>query len=197
MLSPECFAAQMSLLSEYFNKPLSDALASIYYRALKGLTDDQMKSAVSAAVETKQFMPKVVELIELVQGKPEDISLAALERLDHAVRHAGKYRSVDFEDKAINATIRLMGGWPRLCETDEDEWRQFRSREFQRIYSSLSKRPVPADTGAPLVGIAEAENLKKGHDIEPPMRIERRRDLVLLPASNEEVLMLPEGDSDD
>jgi hypothetical protein len=174
----ETFKQCMITLSEYFGKDLSPIAIEAYHDALGDFSDDEMRRATKLSLKTKQFMPKAVELVELVRGGAQDASIEALERVEYAFKAVGKYRSVDFEDKAINATVRLMGGWPELCELTEDEWRRFRSKDFQKIYASMRSKPVPTDTGLALPGIAEAENLKGGRDVEAPMLVERRQGSV-------------------
>lgn len=184
MLNPDLFAGDISALSELFSKPMSDALLEIYYNALKDLSDEEFKRATSDAAKTCIHMPRPAELRKLARGDTQDQSLDALERVEHAFRAAGKYRSVDFEDKAINAAIRLMGGWPGLCELSEDEWRQFRSREFQKMYMSFSSRSISGDTCAALPGLVEIDSLKNGFKTDAP---------VMIGARTEAPLMLVEG----
>ncbi len=58
------FKSNFTALGEYFNKPQSEALAKIYWRKLKHLTDEQFESAVSACLDDCKFFPKIPEITE-------------------------------------------------------------------------------------------------------------------------------------
>lgn len=85
-----------------------------------------------------------------------DRSSAAWIELRDAIQKHGAYASVDFEDPAINATVRLLGGWVALCMKDAATFERRTRREFRRMYRALAVdvRAPQAPRAPGLVGIA-------------------------------------------
>ncbi|GAG25741.1 unnamed protein product, partial [marine sediment metagenome] len=123
-------AAAICAISELLStKPLSDSLVDMYVSALDDLSAAEVEKAAHVAMRTLKFMPRPVELRELAgRGQPnlEDRALLAWGAVLRAINDgANSYDHVDFDDRAINATIRGMGGWPELLErggADFDVW---------------------------------------------------------------------------
>jgi len=167
------FAGLLKLLAETYNngKEPSMPLSELYFRVLEKYEIGQIETAVLKILESRVYngFPKPAEIIEQIEGSVDDKTVIAWATVSHAILHTGAYRSVDFEDRTINAVIDSMGGWIELCSTPENEmvWKQ---KEFERLYKAFYGRRYE-DLPASLPGIYEIENSKKGYESLPPVRI--------------------------
>lgn len=109
------FARLFTLLSETFNKAVSDSLAEIYFRTLKDFTIEQITHAVEQAIATKKFFPKPAELRELLVGNPEDRASNAWAAFLEAAANGGT-ASVQFADRATAMAMdATFGSWLEAC----------------------------------------------------------------------------------
>lgn len=89
----------------------------------------------------------------------EERAQIAWNRVRESMRKIGAYQSVSFSDRLVNAVIREMGGWVRLCETDSDSllWKE---KEFVKKYQMISRSGF--GDASPLPGIEEKNNRALG-----------------------------------
>jgi hypothetical protein len=145
------------LLGETYRQSVSKVTIEAYAVGLEGLTDQQILAAGKRAIQTNKFMPTPSELRELAGQGNGARSIAAWADLLRA-EGKGSYRHVDFEDPLINATIRMLGGWPamfvRRDSIDGDKWYRI---DFVRIYESLAAAGVDGEMCRPLPGLGMAQ----------------------------------------
>lgn len=82
------------------------------------------------------------------------------------MHRTGAYESVNFDDVAINAAIRNIGGWEKLCEiaADQIDWK---GKEFVSMYKTIVRTGI--GDGSPLHGITARANA--GRFDPPPPRL--------------------------
>src|SRR5688572_24797564 len=108
------FANLMMVLTAAFDVPMSPQRTEIFFRALTRFSLEQVKVAVNQAIETLKFLPKVAELIQIIEGEPGERAERAWQVLMNAYRQAGYWDSVIFEDAGISAAVVSMwGSWVR------------------------------------------------------------------------------------
>lgn len=153
MADKRLFTATVTMLAEYFGKPLTEAVMGAYWLGLGELTDDQIKGAVARSIRECKFMPTAAELLSFSGHKPRDVAgeaVVAWGIVRRALDALDVYGNPDF-GLVVNATVRNIGGWLYLCEAKlaDLEWRR---KDFERAYKVLAERdPIHLD-GAPLVG---------------------------------------------
>jgi len=178
------FARIMMALSEVFDggREPNALKIELYFQALKEFRIEDISGAATAMIRGRVYpsFPKPAEIIQEINGTGEDRSMFAWILVVGAIRRHGSYSSVKFDDPAIHSVIGVMGGWPMLCQTEEDElkWRQ---KEFDGLYQVLAKQD--GDHPDHLPGIVELENRINGYDdhIPEPIMVtgcERRLKLV-------------------
>ena len=86
-----------------------------------------------------------------------------------AVQRWGPYKSVNFQDCAVNAVIRDIGGWNRLCTRLGAEVEQFVKRDFEAAYDRFRASPAEYDC-SPLMGIHQSDKPKAISMYAPPHR---------------------------
>lgn len=109
------FAKLCALLSQVFEKQMSEVLIDIYFDSLKDFDIEQVTSAVHQAIKSRKFMPKVAELRELIEGGAEDRAAIAWTLFMEAVSNS-EQPSIQFSDKAMaTAMDAVFGGWTQAC----------------------------------------------------------------------------------
>lgn len=178
------FAIAIGAMFETFGLEATKAILHGYWLGLSDLSLEQVQHAVASAIRTCKHAPKPAELRDLAGlgvVNLEQLSLRAWGEALMAVSF-GPYRHIDFEDKAINAVIRSMGGWPnfvaRFTDAESEKWTRF---DFLKAYVAYATRPVGDEAGSPLAGLNEFESSSKNR--KPiPIRIPCN-DLARLTAS--------------
>ena len=185
------FANALGVLCEIHGKELSPLATQVYFKALEKFSIEEVEAAFSNAHVNCKWFPKPVELIELIQGGPENLSdRAEVEagKVLQAIKSHGAYLSVQLDDPVTAAVIQQgFGGWIKLCEdlkADSEKW--FR-KDFVKIYQAYARQGIKYD--GHLAGLIEAENTTRGftaHIPEPvligyddkPKRIQDETDIT-------------------
>ena len=157
------FFPVFTMLCETYNKQPTKSLASAYFMVLEDLTISEFQTAVKSVLATRKFtnLPMPADILEVVNGNPDDEALIALKELEDAMGIFGAYKSVIFKNKLIMACVEGMGGWQRICQMPLDEWK-FQKQEFLKLYKAYMKSGK-APLVDYLVGIAEQKNRFEGY----------------------------------
>lgn len=154
----------VSVLASTYGRQATPALLEGYLVGLEGLLLEEIEQAVKKALRTSKFMPTPAELRELAGDmKAEDAAVMAWDIATRAVQFIGWYRSVQFEDPAISATIRSLGGWQKFCERCGGEEEKWLRREFLATYVAYRRMGVSPEAAMPLVGEFERQNRLMGY----------------------------------
>ena len=167
------FINVMQLVSEQYGKNPSEGLISLYWQGLKNYDFQAVQDAIGRHLgntDTGQFMPKIADIIRMMQGSSQDAAFAAWSKVDKAVRSVGPYDTVVFDDPLIHKVLHDMGGWMGLCDKDDEAW-PFVAKEFETRYRGFKSRNEKVEYPAKLIGIFEAHNAKEGHKVAAPMLI--------------------------
>lgn len=168
----ETLIACVTVLAETFNRKVTETLVQAYSLGLRGLSDEQINEATATALASSRFMPSPAELRELAgQARVSDRAELAWLALEGAMRTCGPYKSVDFDDRTINAVVRSLGGWQQMFEVESKDWEFYRGK-FLKSYEALSRAGVGAEQSAPLLGLFDQENMRNGFGSKPPLLIE-------------------------
>lgn len=155
----EAFAGLMAALAETHNEALTPQRLEIYFRVLADWPIEVVAAAVDAAIRRLKFFPKPAELIELIEGSPEDRAEHAWQQFLVAVARCGTYRSLYCEDVVLAETIRrVYGSWADAGHVPRPEYdapgHQVHHKNFVSAYRNLARHPERWDPH--LVGIIEA-----------------------------------------
>jgi hypothetical protein len=156
MASNEKIMEVVSLLCEAFGRKPTELTIAVYKLAMSDVSDNSLMKAASKAARECKYMPTPAELREWAGCVPEaDRGLLAWAAVERSIS-IGPYKPVDFDDRAINATIRNLGGWvsflSRFTSAAEEKWVR---QEFLKCYASLAKSAIGDEEGAPLAGLAD------------------------------------------
>ena len=167
------FVDIIQAVSEQYGKRMSDSLIALYWQGLKDYDLAAVRDALGRHIrntDTGQFMPKIADIIRMLQGSSLDSALSAWAKVDRAVRQVGPYETVVFDDPIIHRVLHDMGGWIGLGNKTDEEW-PFVAKEFENRYRGFKARNERVEYPSTLIGIAEAHNAKEGRKVSPPMLI--------------------------
>lgn len=167
----------MGFLSATVGREVPKPQAEAWYQILGELEPIELQRGIVAALREHPVagLPPVGNILKharpVVSVDAETRSVAAWEGVLQAIRKVGGYQTVQFDDPAVTATIRALGGWVRLTEQPTDELVRFVRPQFLQTYRALSAAGVRAESAEPLIGLLDAENLRKGVDAEEPRMV--------------------------
>jgi hypothetical protein len=159
----EAFSELLTGALEVYSQRTSKLVINIWWNALEKYDFSIVEQAFGDHIvdpDVGQFAPKPANIIRNIEGSRETRAMLAWAKVYKAIRGVGGGSTVCFDDRFIHATIGDMGGWPRLCKTEEDEI-PFKAKEFEKRYNSLSKHGVK-EFPRKLVGHYESTNLAQG-----------------------------------
>lgn len=151
--------------SELYGKSVSEALAGIWWNALQAYDIEAVEEAFQrhmTSPDNGQFMPKPADIVRLLAGTSQDAALTAWAKVDKAVRTVGPYASVTFDDAIAMRVLQDMGGWIAFGTKSSEEW-PFVGNEFVKRYQGYRVRGEQPEYPSRLIGIAEADNVRRGH----------------------------------
>lgn len=151
------FGEALAALGVAFGREVDEPLLRAYWLALADLGAEAMLRACHQALRSCDRFPVPSELRRLAAGGPGGAA-AAWALVVKAIRAHGAYESVRFEDPAITAAIRQLGGWVRLCCLESHELHAFVAKDFARTYEALATVPLTDELTAPLRGLHEMTN---------------------------------------
>lgn len=155
----ERFRTALSGLAGTIGFELSQIALTGYWIGLDDLTIEEVEIACALALKRAKFMPKPVELRELIAGpSPADRAQIAWETFTAALSRYGSYLSLDFEDRCINAAVRSLGGLTQVAMLEGEAFTTWARKDFQRAYEAYARLHDPGEVGRYLVGRIEAQN---------------------------------------
>jgi len=151
---------------------LSMEALGLYFKMLQRFEFEAISRVIFGLIERNKFTPAISEIIQEIEGKPEERSSIAWAKVIKTLSDVGTYKSVQFDDPAIHYAITRMGGWIQLGQTHEDQMR-FVARDFERYYQESSHlRLTWGDREVPSVmfGITDAHAVREGFELAEPVR---------------------------
>ena len=172
-MSKQRFAAAMTSLAEYYGKELSSGVLALYWQGLSQFSIDEIESAIGLHLQSPdsgQWMPKIADIIRMIEGTTADAATIAWAKVMRAVGSVGQYQSLAFDDALIHAVIDDMGGWAKICQTEEKEI-PFSQSRFEKAYRAYRVRRETPVYPKYLCGVSETQNSAAGHRSDPPLLV--------------------------
>ncbi len=164
MAKRKTIADVVTVLAEVFGRKCTETTIAAYVMALDDLSDEQVNAAGRSLLRsTREFMPTPGQVREVAttNGRGAEAACdAAWLVLDRAVRLCGPDKSVNFRDGLINAAVRLLGGWQRVCALEGENFDKWLRKDFNDKYTMLLAQPPAPDLTGYLPGNLERENAK-------------------------------------
>lgn len=176
------FCELLDLISEQYNKPLSDGAKMLYWQGLADFDFAAVKQALFRHIrnpDNGMFMPKIADVVRMLQGSTQDSAFNAWAKVDKAVRCVGTQSSVVFDDPLIHKIINDMGGWLSFGTKTDDDW-PFVAKEFENRYRGFKARGEQPAYPKHLIGLYESHNVVNGYKTEPPVLIGNKEQALLV-----------------
>jgi hypothetical protein len=143
----EALFSMLEAISKMKNREMTVEIFKLWLVAMEGYPFEEIKSAFNRYIQTEKGMPEPVDIVKILRGSGEDLTLSALIKVEEAMRVHGGYATVVFDDPIIHAVIRQLGGWVRLCSLPEEKfvwWRKdFKERYQHHLRMGLHQEDVP------------------------------------------------------
>ena len=178
------FCELLGVVSEQYGKPISEGAKILYWQGLIDFEFSAVQQALYRHVrnpDNGMFMPKIADIVKMLQGSTQDSALNAWAKVDKAVRQVGTGSTVVFDDPIVHRVLQDMGGWLSLGHRSEDEW-PFVAKEFENRYRGFKARGEKPDYPKTLIGIYDAHNLPNGFKPTQPVFIgnKQQAEIVML-----------------
>ena len=163
MTDDERFAMAITALAESYRQKVTPGLFHGYRMGLAGLSTTDIERACALALQKCKFMPVPAELRELAGtggDSYESLAERAFHVLDKAVSSLGGDKSVNFHDGAINATVRLLGGWQKCCDQPREEFEKWYRKDFIKTYVGVCRNGASEELRRYHGGRIEQQNSK-------------------------------------
>ena len=159
----------MMAAGEVYGREVTQPMAAIYFSALENASIEQVQEAMMAHMQNPdsgQFFPKPADLIKQMTGTTkqqdaaiEDRAAIAWACIERDIRRIGSYGTLKLDDKQALATVKAMGGWQSICQTETSkmEWKR---KEFIRMYEAFERTPLEALPSS-LPGRVELSEVKR------------------------------------
>lgn len=140
-------------------KSITETTILLWFNSLEKYDIETVKQAISMHVqntENGQFYPKPADILRIIEGSADDKASIAWQALDKAVRTISPHNSINIEDPLTAVIVDRFGGWMKLCNKTETEWKYIEN-SFKTLHKSLSQRPItPIKTR--FLGLTEHHN---------------------------------------
>lgn len=187
------FALAIHALAEYYGKPMSDGVLSLYWQGLDGYDINVIESAIGKHLRNPDngtWMPKIADIIKMIEGNTADMAVVAWKKVIDAISRVGQYQSIAFDDPLIHAAIDGIGGWPALCQLPETEL-VFVQKRFEQIYRGYRSRGETPVYPRYLVGVSEIQNAGSGYKPSPPRLVGNQERAALVVRNGSDNAALP------
>lgn len=159
------------LVAEYYDADLPEGTLSLWEAGLKKFSPDEIKTAFGVWINREDRMPKISNIVQILNGSDEDLALAALVKVEEGMRLHGGYATVVFDDPVIHAVIGQLGGWIRLCSLTEEKFVWWKKDFLERYRHHLRTGLRLEDVSPKLFGIFDQANL--------PLRMKAQKPAVI------------------
>lgn len=163
MTDAERFRNAIQALADSYRQKSTPGMFHGYRLGLSGLSIGDIERACALALQKCKFMPVPAELRELAGtggDSYESMAEKAFHVLDKAVTSLGADRSVNFHDGAINATVRLLGGWQKCCDQPREEFEKWYRKDFIKTYIGVCRNGASEELRRYHGGRIEQHNAK-------------------------------------
>lgn len=153
----------------YWKADVSEFTLSVWLQACQPFSLEQIRKAMTAHAtdpEHGQFAPKVADIVRILSGTHTDRALLAWGKTLEAMSAVGAYTDVVFDDPAIHAAIEDLGGWVKICRSEQKElsYLQHRFCGSHKAYTGRGTFDFPRV----LLGDRSPDRVYLAKGIQPP-----------------------------
>jgi hypothetical protein len=136
------FATALAGVAETFGVPMTDAQVEGYWSGLKDLSIKAVGSALAASIRQCERFPKPVEIRRLAGIESTDaVAMKAWSEVVKAAQRGGGQLS----DATAAESVRLMGGFKRLGQMNEEDLQVWGRKQFVECYEAVAEKTSTND----------------------------------------------------
>ena len=158
-------AKMLGAMAELYGHKLTDAQLALYIATMADFPLASVRAAAKTYMRApgSKWFPKPGELVELIDGNPEDRANQAWLALGEAIRWVGAWKPLVVADRCwAKAVEQVFGGWPEACEArgemNEPTW-QAKRKEFASAYRWHRAHQDASDHPAWMSGLTSRANV--------------------------------------
>lgn len=176
----ETFGAGIGRLQEAYphTASLTESQAELWFEMLKDIDDEAFLQGIVRTIQEGDDWPTIAKIRKACKAAsgdgltPEDRAASLWLTLRRAVKSYGGHVSIQFDDPALNATVRaVFGGWPELCEMQSRDIDRC-ERRFSETYGRLLTTGINSRDAAAMPGIIDKQRSRGGFELEGARLIE-------------------------
>lgn len=150
-----------------YNETLTKQSAQVWLASLMRFDVEDIRHAFNVYIQTSErghFSPKPSDIVNTITGGNSDVAKIAWSLVERAIRSIGGDRTVVFQDPLIHKVIYDLGGWVKVCSTENEKELGFLSHDFENRYRGYMNRGVIPKYPNRLIGKSENSLREHGKD---------------------------------
>lgn len=155
MMDKEKLVKLLVGMHDIYNAKASEMTFLMYCKLLENYEYSQVEKAVYSAMKVNKFIPKPADIIDFIEGSPDDKSLIAWQEVIRMIETKGYTETVKFIDPIISNVLYDLGGWQWICSQTIDELK-FVEKRFREAYNVKLKQEVKEPR--PMIGYFDEIN---------------------------------------
>lgn len=157
------FANGMAFLATVYGQDMTSERMTAWFSLFEMNTLEEFAAAARKCALTSKFFPSVAELKAAIAESAVGMISAdeAWNKILEAIRRFGWWKSEEAMKSlppAVARSVNNMGGFKRLCESEDLEWTR---KDFMKIYEIQKNRDETDYTTGTLITIADVVAKKK------------------------------------
>ena len=172
-MKKETFSQMVKVFESGYGLKLKQDTKKVYWDFLKNYNDDEIKNATVKCIRESEFLPKISDIVNAIEGNSEDEAELAYLEFKKKLDNEGSYLSVEFTKyPAISAVVEALGDWVKISDMtiDDEKWIK---KDFIRIYPIMKRR---GNFPEKLIGRFELDNNNKYTEEYMEKRYNRKLD---------------------
>lgn len=149
---------------------MTGEIFKLWLGVLENYPFEEIQNAFNRYLQTESRMPLPADILKILRGSEDDLSLAALIKVEKAMSRHGSYATVVFDDPIIHAVVDELGGWIKCCHGTDKELTWW-EKNFRERYRHHLRCGIPRDVTPKLLGILDETNLPHGATPQKPVVI--------------------------
>ncbi len=163
------FQSLLSSVLGFYSAPPTTFARSVWWEACQPFELAEVRRAFTAHAtdpDRGMFAPKPADVVRQLSGTATDRAAQAWRKTLAAAGQIGAYSDVVFDDPLIHACVDDLGGWPKVCRTEQESLGYVHHR-FLETYKALAARGA-SDYPRKLLGDRGSDDLYRKRGIDPP-----------------------------
>jgi hypothetical protein len=165
----------LSNVYSMYRQSFDPNFTGVWLNAMSNYTFEDIEVGINRHMlnpENGRFAPLPADIVRVLDGGTGVQAASAWTKVEQAIKRAGPWQTVVFDDPIIHRVIEDMGGWTKMNEYATMEDLKFAGLDFGKRYQGyVLKGGVSHDYPAKLLGYSEATNANGGFTVEAPLLI--------------------------